>query len=50
MADFYEKELESELERFVSLAEPVLMMSMGFVTMLLLIATLKPTIAILQTL
>jgi general secretion pathway protein F len=50
LADFYEKELESELERFVSLAEPVLMMSMGFVTMLLLIATLKPTIAILQTL
>lgn len=48
LADFYERELESDLEAFVSLAEPVLMVAMGIVTTILLVATLKPTIAILQ--
>ncbi len=48
LATFYERELEARLEQFVSLAEPVLMLMMGVVTTLLLVATLKPTIAILQ--
>lgn len=50
LADFYEREVETDLDRFVSTAEPVLMAVMGFFTTLLLVATLKPTIAVLSTL
>ncbi len=50
LADFYETELEASLSRFVALAEPLIMAFMGLVTALLLIATLKPTLLILQTL
>lgn len=49
VADFQEQELESSLERLVTLVEPLIMAFMGFVTTVLLVATLKPTLLILQT-
>lgn len=50
LADFYEQELESSLTGLVALAEPAIMGVMGMVTALLVVATVKPTILILQAL
>jgi type II secretory pathway component PulF len=49
LADFHEQELEAGLTGFVALAEPLIMAVMGFVTAVLLVATIKPTLLILQT-
>mgnify|MGYP002397383640 CR=1 FL=1 len=49
VADFQEQELEMSLDRFVTLVEPLIMALMGLVTTVLLVATLKPTLLILQT-
>jgi type IV pilus assembly protein PilC len=50
LADFYENEMEAALARFVSLAEPMIMAFMGAAAALLMVATIKPTILILQAL
>ncbi len=50
IADYQEQELESNLEQFVVLVEPIILAVMGAVTALLLVATIKPTLLILQTL
>lgn len=49
LADFHEQELEASLTGFVALAEPLIMAVMGFATAVLLVATIKPTLLILQT-
>lgn len=50
MADFYERDLEASLNSFVALAEPVIMGVMGAVTAVILVATIKPTLLLLQNL
>ena len=50
VADYYESELETTLEGLTPLLEPIMLAVMGAVTALLLIATLKPTLMILETL
>lgn len=50
LADFYEAEMEAALTRFVAMAEPVIMAAMGAVAAVLMVATIKPTILILQAL
>jgi type IV pilus assembly protein PilC len=42
LADFYDEEIESELGRFVSLVEPVLLIVMGLVIASLLLALYMP--------
>lgn len=49
-ARLYEVELESSLETFLSLIEPVLMMGMGILVGLVLLATLLPMVNVLQSL
>ncbi|MCW5867669.1 MAG: type II secretion system F family protein [Candidatus Eremiobacteraeota bacterium] len=49
-ARLYEVELESSLERFLALIEPVLMMGMGILVGLVLLATLLPMANVLQSL
>jgi type IV pilus assembly protein PilC len=42
LADFYDEEIETELGRFVSLVEPVLLIIMGLVIASLLLALYMP--------
>jgi type IV pilus assembly protein PilC len=42
LADFYDEEIETELGRFVSLVEPVLLIIMGIVIASLLLALYMP--------
>lgn len=49
-ARLYEVELETSLETFLSLIEPVLMMGMGILVGLVLLATLLPMVNVLQSL
>ncbi len=42
LADFYDEEIETELGRFVSLVEPVLLIVMGLVIASLLLALYMP--------
>jgi type IV pilus assembly protein PilC len=44
LADFYDEEIETELGRFVSLVEPVLLIVMGLVIASLLLALYMPLI------
>ena len=50
LADFYERELEAKIDTMTSLAEPIILAVMGVVVAVLLVATVKPTLLILQTL
>ncbi len=50
LAHFAEMHLDATLERFTTLIEPVILLFMGAVTAAVLVATLTPTITILQTL
>ncbi len=50
LADFQERELEARVDALVALAEPIIMAVMGGVAGVLLVATIKPTMLILQTL
>ena len=50
LAELTERELESSLESFVALAEPLVLGLMGVAATGLLIATLKPTLLLLQNL
>lgn len=49
-ARLYEVELESALQSFLSLIEPVLMLGMGILVGLVLLATLLPMVNVLQSL
>ncbi|MFN8611359.1 MAG: type II secretion system F family protein [Vulcanimicrobiota bacterium] len=49
-ARLYEVELESSLQSFLSLIEPVLMLGMGILVGLVLLATLLPMVNVLQSL
>jgi len=42
LADFYDEEIETELARFVSLIEPILLVIMGLVIASLLLALYMP--------
>lgn len=50
LGDFYEKDFEARIDGLVAMAEPVIMAVMGCVTAVLLIATIKPSLLLLQTL
>lgn len=50
LADFYEREVEARLDSLVALVEPLIMAVMGAVAAVLMIATLKPTLLLLQAL
>ena len=49
-ARLYEVELDSALESFLSLIEPLLMMGLGIFVGFVLLATLLPMVQVLQTL
>ena len=48
VARFYEQELESSLERLLSLIEPILMLCMGIVVGVMLLATMLPMVSVLD--
>lgn len=50
LADLTEQELDSKLEGLVALAEPVVLFVMGVAAAILMLATLQPSLALLQTL
>lgn len=50
IADFSEMELDLALKQATTLVEPLLLMVMGIFTALVLVATLQPTISLLQVL
>jgi type IV pilus assembly protein PilC len=42
LADFYDEEIETEISRFITLVEPVLLVVMGLVIALVVIALYLP--------
>lgn len=50
VGQFYELELQSSLERFLALIEPILLLGMGLLVGFVLIATLLPMVNVLQAL
>lgn len=50
IAQFAELELELTIRKFTTLIEPAILLVMGVFTALVLVATLQPTISLLQTL
>lgn len=50
VSEFYEKELESALERLVALLEPLVMLGMGVMVGLILMGTLLPMISVINLL
>ena len=50
LASFYERELDARIASLTTLAEPIILAVMGVVVAVLLVATVKPTLLILQTL
>jgi type II secretory pathway component PulF len=50
VAEFYELELETSIERFLTLIEPLLLLGMGILVAVVLLATMLPMVRLLETL